>query len=109
MQLVTYLLPGSEHPVVRPFSRHGPSILRDLFIATWLVADHRDKGKSVQGRPTYNAPKLGVIVDMARIQVVAQSAFEHGGILRDDSETSTKISQPNCRHIEPINTEILLT
>jgi hypothetical protein len=62
----------------------------------------------IQVRPTYNAPKLGVIVDMARIQVVTQSAFEHGGILRNDSEASTKISQSNRRHIEPINTKFLL-
>lgn len=102
----TYLLPGSGHRVVPPCETHGPSILRGLYfkpVSHYLLPGQDD----IQGILTQYTPEFGIIMDMTRIQVVAQSAFEHGRILRDDGESATKVSQTNCGNIETINAKTL--
>ena len=41
---------------------------------------------------------------MARVQIVTQSAFEHGRILRNDSKATTKIEQANGGNVESVDT-----
>lgn len=45
---------------------------------------------------------------MSRVQVVAETALEHGGILGNDGKTTTKVSQANLVHIKAIDTVIML-
>lgn len=43
-----------------------------------------------------HAPQLRIIMDMARIQIIANCPFEQSGILGDDGKTSPKIEQADC-------------
>lgn len=46
-------------------------------------------------------------MDMSRIQVISQGAFEHGRILRDDGQTAAEVKQANRGDIESVDAEIL--
>lgn len=42
-------------------------------------------------------------MDIMGIKVVADSAFEDGGVLRDDSQAASQIVKANCRNIQAID------
>lgn len=42
-------------------------------------------------------------MDMSRIQVITQGAFEHGRILRNDGQTAAEVKQANRRDIQSVN------
>lgn len=43
-------------------------------------------------------------MNMSRVQVVTQSSFEHGRVLRNDCQAATEVKQANRGHIETIDT-----
>lgn len=52
---------------------------------------------------TQDAPKLRIIMGVARIQVITESAFEHGRILRNDSKAATEVEQANGGNVESVD------
>ena len=57
-----------------------------------------------QAQRTQNTPKFGVVMHMARIQIVSDRALKHGRILGDDGQTASQIEQTNSGHVQPIDT-----
>jgi hypothetical protein len=58
---------------------------------------------------TKHAPELCVIVNVARIEVIPDSAFEKSRILRDNCESTPQIQQPYRRSVQRINANIAFT
>jgi hypothetical protein len=50
-----------------------------------------------------HTPQFCVVVDVARVQIVADRPFEQRRILRDDGQPSSQIQQANSRSAEAVN------
>jgi hypothetical protein len=51
-----------------------------------------------------NAPQLGIVVDMARVQVVSDSSLEECRILWNYGQSTSEIQQADRRGVQSINT-----
>ena len=58
------------------------------------------------GKHTKNGPKLGVIVHVTRIQVVAHGPCEQSRILWDDSESPAEIEETHIQSIQVVDVDV---
>lgn len=52
---------------------------------------------------TEDTPQLGVIMNMAWIEVISDRPFKKCGILRNDRQASSQIKQANCGDVEAVD------
>lgn len=62
----------------------------------------------LKGGRTKHTPKLHIAMHMPGIEIIAQCALEHSGILGNNSKTAAKIEQTDRRHIQPVDAKTTL-
>ena len=54
-------------------------------------------------RRTQNAPEIGIVVNVTRVQVISDRPFKQGRILGDDRQPAPEIKQSHGRSVDAID------